>query len=724
LTLTVLLATSCKIERPGTDGVDPNYDGPGSEAWGSEDVTCDSGGDCLSSEACIDNVCQVPRCTGSDYESSPPIGQRVQLYAEAELGVVDSDAWSGTYYVDGYNPNGSTLSYNNSWVRGDSTPLGIAGGRFTSADKESYAIIEQGSGAIGLLQDGSPDWLTIEFYPVALDGGDVDGDGMDEAVAVSEDGRIAMCRLDKNQCSYAEFPDPSVVQVLDVAVGDVDGDTYDEIVLSMEYDGNPLIYAFNVDHENTDQVNNYNDFIGDRTLHGITTADLDGDNVEEIVTLEDGGWWDYSDDIVVVYNTQVEQGTPSDTESTGTLVEQYSQAVSGHDELIDIAGGDTDADMKDDIAVLDENREVIFLRDASGSLAERFTQTLSGTNAPKRIAFADHDGNSPVTTLKEGPVTCDGNLIPLMLLLPPPYDKTYSDGPSAAMYGDNTQQLESFSDTVSLGLNMDIGFGVDFMEIFGAKVNSRVSWHVSQKHTDTFHRFVGARYSIEAQPEIYGPNHGAVTLGWGCFDAYVYEVDDPDEILGAGADGQEFVMTVPVDGAVTLWSTNRYNAMAEALGTLPVIDIPYTLGEPETYPTAPEDLLGNPLSSDNTLFPDEQWYTVSDAGDVSFWRSVTQRESNSWDMSTDVGVFASGTAAGVTVGVGTSVGWGNGYSITLGSGAMFTGRIPSIPDDPNTPEDEWAHNRYSVNPIIYMQDYTDAAGEEASFYVQTYTVAH
>ena len=55
------LATGCLQTQDGLDE-DFVYQGPGSEAWGDEDVTCASDGDCLAGEACQDSVCQIDKC--------------------------------------------------------------------------------------------------------------------------------------------------------------------------------------------------------------------------------------------------------------------------------------------------------------------------------------------------------------------------------------------------------------------------------------------------------------------------------------------------------------------------------------------------------------------------------------------------------------------------------------------------------------------------------------
>ena len=43
--------------------------------------------------------------------------------------------------------------------------------------------------------------------------------------------------------------------------------------------------------------------------------------------------------------------------------------------------------------------------------------------------------------------------------------------------------------------------------------------------------------------------------------------------------------------------------------------------------------------------------------------------------------------------------------------------MPTLPDDPSTPSDEYANNAYTFAPIIYKAHYEDADGKDASYYV-------
>ena len=127
-------------------------------------------------------------------------------------------------------------------------------------------------------------------------------------------------------------------------------------------------------------------------------------------------------------------------------------------------------------------------------------------------------------------------------------------------------------------MRVDVGVKAEFMDMFGASFSSNVGWRVSQSVGDGYRLSVGERFGMKADPEMYGPYHGAVVLYWGCFDTYTYEVNDPSG-LASEMDGETFVLSVPVGGSTSVWSISRYNALAEALGTMPVLDIPYAVGD-------------------------------------------------------------------------------------------------------------------------------------------------
>ena len=63
---------------------------------------------------------------------------------------------------------------------------------------------------------------------------------------------------------------------------------------------------------------------------------------------------------------------------------------------------------------------------------------------------------------------------------------------------------------------------------------------------------------------------------------------------------------------------------------------------------------------------------------------------------------------------------GQGYSLAIGREALFGGGVPPVPDNPDTPEDDYMVHRFAFTPIVYRQPYIDAGGDESGYYVMYY----
>jgi len=712
LTVPVALLAGCLNNDRQTEQV-LDYEGPGSEAWGEVDVTCGTTGDCLTGESCIDGICQVEKCTANLDASSAPVGETLRFFQESELAVADTSTYDGAYWIDGYATDGN-LAYDYSWEVGGSSITDVTGGDFTGNRPDNYVTISSNASELTLLTSSGKETVSLGFRPTNVDAGDVDGDGLDEAVAVAEDGTTAICDMERNSCEGFSFSSPLTVH--DVAVGDIDGDTRAEIVYLVESEGYRYLYGYNVDAEETGQIEGWWHYPGDDNDNPvrITIGDLDGDRVAEVIGLWNDWCYDFCDDEIRVW-TPIEG-----SDGVGEFSEIASGVINNYPVTTDIVVADTDLDEEAEIYILADEARVIEMTLGSSGVNLRGASQLDVSAAPDRIAAADHDGDAPRARQKGEPEKVEGAVMPIMLMTIPPYSADFSDGPGRVGYGDGESTSESLTDSVSMGLSVDVGTKADFWGIFEAKLSSKVSWYTTTSTTETSALYMGSRYTIEAQPELYGPNYGGVVLSWGCFDAYTYEVDDPKQNIGS-VDEEEFVMIVPTGGGVSLWSTDRYNAMAEAVGGLPIMEIPYTVGDVSSYPSSPERLDGSELETSDMLFSSPEKYTVSDVGHTSWWNSVTESSTNASNMSTDVGASVGVTVAGVSFGLSGSYGWGQGYSITVGNNAMFNGTLPAIPDNPNTPEDEYSQHRYSATPYVYLQDYQDVEGNDAAYWVMTYT---
>ncbi|HJN75011.1 MAG TPA: hypothetical protein QGF58_13875 [Myxococcota bacterium] len=192
-------------------------------------------------------------------------------------------------------------------------------------------------------------------------------------------------------------------------------------------------------------------------------------------------------------------------------------------------------------------------------------------------------------------------------------------------------------------------------------------------------------------------------LSWGCFHTYTYRVHDPDGLL-EGSDGEPVLLAVPVDGGTALWSTPRYNALADIVGG-PKVEIPYEVGRVDSYPRTPEAIDASPLDEADLLFTDTTWYEASDIGTVEWFATVGEAQTNEtvvgYSKSTDAAVLV-GTGY---VGIGYDKGASKGYALSVGEEATFFGGVPPILNDSETPADEYADHHFRVSPLTYLDSW-------------------
>ncbi len=689
-------------------GDDPDT-GPGGGAREDGDVSCQAQSECGTGETCIEGVCQMQRCQDGPYDSDLPLSPNLRFLIDREFVVADSQASEGSFFVDGYAPTAGSVNYPGSWNVGSTAVVDVVGGDFFGTNPELFVVATAGNTRIRVGGIEESIEIDVGFQPYALAAGDTDGDDRDEVFVLGQFGNYALCGMDDGECSTGYFQNGSG---RDAAVGDVDGDGQQEVVLLLDNGGTAIFFVLELSGEADD----YQGPAG-FDLIAIDVGDADGDGVDEVFGLQAGGT--FSDAQLHSY-TAVE----------GAISLAGSQTID--DASIDLSFGDLDMDEKDELLVLREGGEIELLRGVEGSseLAPEFTHLLSDSNAPNRIASVDFDGDSPRTYLMSAePVLIPGPVVPLIAALFPPYEAEYSDGTSSVSIGQFEQMSESFSDSLSLDVGVDMGVSVGLFDVAKVGLGTRISRSLKYTETQTFTKSTGARFS--ARPESYfeGEPYGIVSLTCGCFHAYKYRIEDPAAALGEGADAEEFVLVVPVGGTESLWSTRRYNAMAEAVGSLPIIDIPYQVGNPDSYPPGPETLAGTPIPEDDLVFTNPPSVLVSDVGEAGFRLSVDESTTNDISMSTSIGMRLDLSSeipligGGVKFGADLGVGWGQGYSMRIGGGAFFWGGMPPLPDDPDTPEDEYQQHAFAMRPYLYREHYTDVNGEDAAFYVLSYAVA-
>jgi hypothetical protein len=694
----VLLAVCLVAGCGGDEGPSPWDDGPGAQAWNnSDDVACSTNADCGAGEACDGGVCQMQRCTDPAYESVAPLGKRHVFLRDVEVAIVGDGS-----YVDGYEPEDG--SYLSSWDLEGAKILDVTGGDFEGKHPHTIAVAIEGSQKVRLEgPSGSRDLDVGDVWPRALAAGDVDADGIDELVAFGEGGHIAVCSLLDDSCQQASIEG---IKGKDVTVGDVDGDGFGEVVLLIEVDGNRQVIVWNLDAETTAQDQSVGWDFGDADLKSIAAGDLDGDGIAEVVVLHEQGWWDQKDDKLFAL----------DARSGSKVVERN---INGHS--IDVAAGDRNGDGKAEVAVLRSERKFEVFKPTSESLLESaYVKDLAVGESATRIAAFDWNGDSAAGRLVSGPELVSGSVVPIAAMMFPPYDRTLSRGNSSVTVGSTDSTSETISQTVSLHLGLSVNYGFDLGPIVKASVTGYITKDWASTKAVTKSMAIGQRYSIDADPKTYGDDYGGVVLSCGCFHVYTYETDDPADKVGGS--GQPITVFVPVGGQTALWSTKRYNAVARAVGGLPIIELPTSVGNLDSFPAAHQTLGGEPIDDEDLVFPTPPSYQVSDIGNVGWSLSVSETEANTQAQTTTIGMNATLGAAGLSSTLDLNTGFGTAYTIAVGKEALFAGNVPPLPDNADTPEDEYELNRYSFSPMVHREHYTDSAGEDAGYYVVSYAV--
>jgi hypothetical protein len=670
------------------------FDGPGNRPWNEESVTCTTDEECGADEACENGVCQMRRCAG-DYESLAPLGQNHYFGTDGEIAVVSDQSFIDSFeatsggYIDSLELEGEQV-------------IDVAGGNLTGERPQGIVVALAGSSRVLVAQSGSVRELDVGVVPAAIATGDVDADSLDELVAFGADGSIALCEVETSSCQHATIDGAAG---RDAAVADVDGDGFAEPIFLFDLGGQSEIIIWNPNAETTGQEASYG-WQFNVAPRAMAAGDLDGDRVAEVVLLEDGGWWGWADDRVHLFSVTQEDFLGS-------------QDVDG--ETHDVAVGDRNSDDVAEVAILRQDHMLeVFTSPSPGTLSSTLVAPITVGDSADRLAMLDWDGDSASGKLVSGPELVTGSAVPTMVVMFPPYDASLSDGVSSLWVGNSMDSSESTSDTVSLSLGVMVGFGLE-TPIFEAKVSASLERSISVTKTVSRSMSIGQRWSVEPNPEMLGFDYAGVVMSCGCYHRYRYETEDPADRIGGS--GQIVEIFIPVGGQTLMWSSKRYNAAAAALGTMPPIDVPLRIGEPGSYPATPTTLSGEPIPQEDLVFPDVPAYPVSDVAATSFWLSASESETNEVAESIEMGVSGSIGALGAEVEVSAGVGFSTGYAITVGSEATFSGDIPAIFDDPATPEDEYSVNRYNFTPHVYRHHYLDQQGEDAGYYVLTFSVS-
>ena len=672
-------------------------DGPGSKVVAGI-IACKADADCKSGESCGEGFCQMKRCADPSYNSVPPFG--TYGYAAVDRAFVAS---SDNTTLQVFSAHG------NADISTKQPPLDLAGGNLTGSRPESLAVITSDSTSVSIVAaDGTTKDIALGWQGKAVATGDVDGDGIDEVVVLGEGTQYAICRATRGECEQKTLAAPAD----DVAVGDVDGDGLGEVL----FIGNNMLTVVNVNPDVTGEKETISQPVSPDLVH-ITAGDLDGDGVAEIIGTEANTV--FSDKLYVfrLGKSLVQQAAVDLTNTVGN-------------DALDVAFARQDD--KPLVAVLSNEYTLQLFSFANATLTDIGRVPVSSGNA-RRITASDVNGRSAVVRLK-GPAALQvGPPVPIAVLTAPPYSAAHSAGPSSATLGTSDETSDGTSagssKTTSISLMLGVGVTTPIGSLHGFFTSS---WSQTASHSKAVSTSlsIGKSYTITADPQADGFNSGGVVLAGGCFHRYDYAVEDPAKLLSDGG-STDVSSYVPVGGETTLWSTNRYNALVDAIGgnKLPKVTIGSKLGSVASYPSKPTTLDGKPIPKADNVFSKAPLTRSSDVGTVSFSLTASENTTNTDASSFSYGQSISGQVGATIAFINPSVqitkddNWGldESYSVTVGTSTSFSGQISPVHDDPSTPANESSVYGYSFQPVVYREHFKDATGKDGAFYVLTYT---
>jgi hypothetical protein len=682
-----------------------------SQIWSATAASCTVDNDCLYAETCIDNVCQVARCQGFDYDSLPPMGQMTVFVREAEIVVSDAVLSDGKRWLDPYELEGDGLSHRESLSVGPTEVIDIAAGNLLGSRPDAVAVLHDLGEAVTIRRHDTEIFFLHGLKKgVALTVGDVDGDHTDEVIVVSNSGHYAICEATIGHCEIHEIF--GGYHPIDVAATDVDADGRDELVFIATSLGQNFLIIENVDAPRTGQSPGYSLLLQNDPPSRVAAGDLDGDGRGEIVTLSDGGWGGWVDDEFRTYKLRQD----------GSLA-YLGINTTTDDDAVDLDIGDVDGDGQEDLGILTQSGDVRILRlNESLSFEDHGGGETTDSDAPLFLALADMNGDSAVGHLVTGPEPVSGEVVPLAVLHFPPFDDRHSKGLPLVRYGTTSSEERSISNSVSLNLRATLGWKGSLFKKLNLKTLTEIKRSSTFQEASSTNHAVATGFQVRPNVEAFGPQHAGVVLAWGCYHGYTYRMDDPMGFSGSETDGGEFVVVLPVSGGSTLWSSTRYNQMAAAIEGLPIMDVPHVLGDPESYPEDIRRVDGSTIPMDDMLFPHLTARPVSDAARVSWGYTVHQSETNANSLVVNLSNETHIKFGGFRFSWDSVYTPAKAYSVVVGESTRFGGELPEITDDPSTPEDEYSAHAYTTIPYVYREHYRDAANHDAAYFVMYYAV--
>ncbi len=523
-------------------------------------------------------------------EDTPPVGKgKIIMNGEIILGDRGDKIWY--FEMDGSHPSigGISTSYHSrnyenhdAIVAGDIDGDGVDEVVIGDASDDDIHIYDVPPSS-GDLSSSEITHFDVDFERYDdLAVGDINGDGKEEIIlgdASDPNGKgLRVFNINGNEIAWYEIDD-GFTRSDRIAAGDIDGDGIDEIIHGDDSDG--YFHIFKYDTSRSNKLREIDDFPAagdDPSREGhfngddeVACGDVDGDGLEEIIFGEGNNYHK-----IYIYD-----------QNGHLLYVPIDAHFDGSDEL---AAGDVNQDGLDEIVTGDAHDDRIHIYNLNGNELDSFDVEYETSDG---LTVGDVNGDSVVVgePTYKGEATLTDQII--AVINAPPRDPSVipDRGVFYAKYenehGESTSMsVKSVSIVTTSG---DPGIFNRICGLFKGEIT------ISKKVTNKWEKTTGSTYETEVGYGFSADSRDYMVAVTTTYKVYEYPIIKPDELSG-----ETLLIMVPIQGPTP--STIPYDSPVHTYGVL------------ATYPSRTRDLLNYDRNNEIQGFahgmsigPDEQW---------------------------------------------------------------------------------------------------------------------
>ena len=615
----------------------------------------------------------------------PPLGAVLSLFEDREIVIYDGQ---DAAFLDTYQPSGG---YSGSEATA-ADALAIEAARLEPGAAQFAAVLTERALEVFSFAEGDVyDSISLTEDAAGLTRA-ITANGVDVLFVVSETGRFSRWDWSSGAAEGSSFSfELGEVTIFDLTSADIHGDGSDELMMLYETPAGKRLLVVQVDDPPMSAVA----YVIDDSVRLCEAGDLTGDTQVDIICAHDGYF--FGPDNVSLYRFDSEE----------RLTRTFGPVDTPGGNITDLEIGNTGSG-ENRLYLLDDDGVVSEYSLTEDGVERLFNFSASTTESPDFFALVDTDSDSAFMSLASGPFPSQTSVTPMLAVVVPPAWSGSSD--YWAMAGVREEEFVETRVETSVGLSasVSIGYKGEIPKLFSAGIKTTLDRTLRRTVKDYNRIRQGVSFRVTADAEH--PTHGAVMLSWSCYDSYTYTIKDGGGHLD-GPNSQEVSVNVPRHIGRVLWDLDRYNDNASELGVQPIApDV--VQGDPASYPSSMLDVYGDPVTESQLLIPNPFVLAVSDSVRTEGFYENGVQNWNTENLSTGVSLNASASGAGFAADGTVGVDGSEAHTLRIGESTRFQFGTGAVPDDPDTPVDEYTRYTFQFSPFVYLQD-----GPDARFFV-------